>query len=287
LEVHLTNGNLEEGTGSNRGLLYGDGFFDTLLWHGGKAVWGNAHWERMQQSARTLALSLPFASESEWQAQLNRLWQVRGKPQTAKVRTVLWRHHPDPEGRCSFLPEANTAEWMINLEVLPLNPWTAPALSLVLGNSPVVKCPPLIPDLKSLSALPYVLAAQYASLRGWNDALLQNPGGEWIESSRSNLFYLKGESWYSPPVESGCLPGVTAQQLIAWLHRRGHRVLLQSPNTQDLADARAIWLTNSLQGIQSVTLWHRPDTDAPPMTFPEAEWHDLARTASQELLQTA
>lgn len=43
----------------DRGLAYGDGLFETLLVHEGRAVWWDAHWRRLRWGAERLRIALP------------------------------------------------------------------------------------------------------------------------------------------------------------------------------------------------------------------------------------
>ncbi|KOF52420.1 MULTISPECIES: aminotransferase class IV family protein [unclassified Achromobacter] len=81
------------------------------------------------------------------------------------------------------------------------------------------------------------------------DLLYLNERGELCEGSRSNVYLLLGGDWYTPPVASGCLPGVQREELL----ERGQateRVL----TLDDLREASEIRLSNALRGWFPVTL---------------------------------
>lgn len=110
--------------------------------------------------------------------------------------------------------------------------------------------------------MPYILAAKYARDRGWDDALLMDSHGKFIESSRSNLFYWVNGCCYTPSINSGCLPGIAAQYLIQFLASMGHTVQFASATDEILRNATGIWLTNScaallgsINGIIKRCLW--------------------------------
>lgn len=81
------------------------------------------------------------------------------------------------------------------------------------------------------------------------DLLYINRRGELCEGSRSNVYVLRHGVWYTPPLESGCLPGVQRAELLA-TGRAAERVL----TLEDLRGAQGIRLSNALRGWFDVVL---------------------------------
>lgn len=259
----------------NRGQRYGDGFFDTMLLLNGLPVWGLAHWERMVSAAKILGLhwtdAVPLSgveiSSDSWLCEIRIAWEQAGQPQRARVRTIVWR-----SGDGDYLPLNPQPEWHITVEPLP-----GPNLhSLAVGPSPIVQCPAVIPWFKSLSALPYVMAARYAADKGWDDALLINTRGEFIESSRSNLFFWVKDFCYTPSESEGCLPGIAARFLVQFLASRGYQVQYATATDSVLREASGIWLTNSLRGVMRVSRWNNNPMPDDPYSY-------LAEAANAEI----
>nr|MBM3931381.1 hypothetical protein [Sphingomonadales bacterium] len=238
----------------DRGLRYGDGFFDTMLMLNGKPIWSHAHWERMVSAAKIIDVSWPYlrsiSSEvdpyASWLQEIQEKWGKAGRPTTAKVRTVVWR-----SGDGDYFPTTSEFGSQVHVDFFEPHPYK----EFSLGPSTIVQCPAVIPWFKSLSAMPYILAAKYAQDRGWDDALLMDSHGKFIESSRSNLFYWVNGCCYTPSVMSGCLPGIAAQYLIQFLASMGHTVQFASATYEILRNASGIWLTNSLRGVIPVHQW--------------------------------
>ena len=238
----------------DRGLRYGDGFFDTMLMLNGKPVWSQAHWERMVNSAKKIDVSWPNLDSISyngdpyaiWLQEIQEKWDKAGRPTVARARTVVWRL-----GDGDYFPTTSECGSLVHVD--PFEPHANKEFSL--GPSKIVQCPPMTPWFKSLSAMPYILAAKYARDRGWDDALLMDSHGKFIESSRSNLFYWVNGCCYTPSINSGCLPGIAAQYLIQFLASMGHTVQFASATDEILRNATGIWLTNSLRGIIGVHQW--------------------------------
>jgi len=259
----------------SRGLRYGDGFFDTMLLLDGQPVWSRAHWDRMVSAAGTIGIDWPNLDSSSpeeksytsWIQEIQKGWSMADRPNSARVRTVVWR-----SGDGDYFPLTSQFEWRVSVQ--PIDAPTSNFLSL--GPSPIVQCPPVVPWFKSLSAMPYILAARFAASNGWDDALLINSKGQFIESSRSNLFYWLDNCCYTPSVMEGCLPGIAAQFLIQFLSVRGYSVQWANATYENLRQASGIWLTNSLRGVVKVYQWdHHLLSDDP--------YSDLAAEANAEI----
>ncbi|MBO1016245.1 aminotransferase class IV family protein [Achromobacter sp. SD115] len=81
------------------------------------------------------------------------------------------------------------------------------------------------------------------------DLLYLNERGELCEGSRSNVYLRLDSDWYTPPVDSGCLPGVQRAELLE-TGQVEERVLTLA----DLHAAEEIRLSNALRGWLPVTL---------------------------------
>ncbi len=78
---------------------------------------------------------------------------------------------------------------------------------------------------------------------GVDEAVFLNTRGEFCEGTITNLFFDLGEGLMTPPLTSGCLPGVLRGELIASGQAR-EAVLAEA----DLPRAR-LWMGNSLRGL--------------------------------------
>lgn len=94
-------------------------------------------------------------------------------------------------------------------------------------------------------------ASQEASRRGCFDALLSNERGELTEGGRTTLFVRKDGVLYTPPIQSGVLPGILRSRLVTQTHAL-ERVLFP----QDLREADALYVGNSARGLLQAELVH-------------------------------
>ncbi len=92
----------------------------------------------------------------------------------------------------------------------------------------------------------YARAFEQAARDGFDDVLFLNSRGEVTEGAISNIFVEKDGRWFTPPVESGLLPGVYRRHLLETRSEIEERVLFE----EDLRTADAIYLANAVRGLR-------------------------------------
>ncbi len=75
--------------------------------------------------------------------------------------------------------------------------------------------------VKSLSWSMNLCWYEMAQSRGYDEALLLNEHGRVSECTSANIFAAVGDRVYTPPLGSGCLPGVTRDVLLSGAHVPG------------------------------------------------------------------
>jgi para-aminobenzoate synthetase/4-amino-4-deoxychorismate lyase len=103
-----------------------------------------------------------------------------------------------------------------------------------------------------------------------DDVVMINERGECTETTIANIAARVGESWFTPPLLSGCLPGIARARLI------DEGVLTEAVlRPEDLRGADEIAVVNSLRGWQRATL--RCDVDHPSEERSSASLEPRAR----------
>ena len=227
---------------ADRGLLLGDGLFDTSLVLNGRMVWRAAHVARLVASARILGLALDIARvEAAIDAVL---------PQTShgSLRITITRG-TGPRG---LAPPSNPKPTIL-AAVAPLR---AAALFAPLKlhvteirrneTSPVSR-------VKSLAYIDGVLASREALAAGCDDALFLNTKGRVACTSVGNVLALIGNQLVTPPVLDGVLPGVVRAVLARSCDDLGLEWIERSLALEELDAADDVLVTNSLRLIAPVT----------------------------------
>jgi branched-chain amino acid aminotransferase len=93
-----------------------------------------------------------------------------------------------------------------------------------------------------------VVALGYAHDRGAGEALFANTRGELCEGTGSNVFVAVDGRLLTPPLDSGCLAGITRALLLEWLPDAAEAAL--SP--AQLSAAEEAFLCSSLRDVQPI-----------------------------------
>lgn len=103
--------------------------------------------------------------------------------------------------------------------------------------------------LKSTSYAENVIALQSAHARGADEAIFPNTVGNLCEGTGSNVFLALDGSLLTPPLSSGCLPGVTRELLLEVLDVEEPDVPIGA-----LRSAPEAFLTSSTRDIQPIAV---------------------------------
>jgi len=135
--------------------------------------------------------------------------------------------------------------------------------------------------LKTTSYAENVIAVTHARSRGAEEALLANTRGELCEGTASNVFVVTDGVLRTPPLESGCLAGITRELAIEWCRAAGLTVVEETMPFDVVTSADELILTNSTRDVQGIHLVDDRRLDAPgPVTRRAIE---IWRTAEADL----
>jgi len=164
-----------------------------------------------------------------------------------RIRITVWR-----ESQGAYLPVSDHSEVLIEVQPLESNTYidNAPCRLAIYPHHRIA--PSITSSFKTTSALPYVLAARYAREKGVDDSLLLGAGLQVVETTRSNIFIVKNKVLYTPPLTSGCLPGVMRRVVMDMAREHGIPCFELTLIPSFFVDASEVFLTNSLTGITPV-----------------------------------
>ena len=126
--------------------------------------------------------------------------------------------------------------------------------------------------LKTTSYAENVVALAYAKARGGIEAVFANTRGELCEGTGTNIFVVVDGELLTPPLESGCLAGVTRELTLEWCRAEGLAVREQPLPLTVLQTADEVFLTSSTKDVLAVSGVDDRDLPAPgPVTRRAAE----------------
>ena len=191
----------------NRGLSFGDGFFETLIVADGRLHYAAGHLARMQQAAAALFLALPAALASAEALETRLLSLAEANELSAvRVRLSLWRG-----GGGLYLPETEAAEWLAT--AAPFVPVDAPLRRVDFAQETYSVYSPLS-FCKGPQAWLYVRAAHERAQRGLDEIILCDAAGHVAEAGAAAIFWVRGGALFTPALTSGCVAGVRRAQVL-------------------------------------------------------------------------
>lgn len=194
--------------------LHGTGLFETILVVRGRPVLLDAHLARLTASCAALGFTRPDRARIAKQV-------VRAAANAAGLREaalhVAWLATSDDL--------RDDASWSAVTSIGPIPRGT---LARRRRGRVVVLDPGFVrslPQHKTTSYLPCILALREAQARGADEALFVDAKGRILEGSTTNVFAVDGRRLVTPPVSAGLLPGVTRAWVIDAARDLGLRVL--------------------------------------------------------------
>lgn len=239
---------------NDRGLLLGDGIFETIAVFNGRAIWLDEHLARMIAAAGLVGLNI--GRESVERGVSDVLMEASG--QHGILRITLTRGAAGGRGLAAAGGEPNL--------LITLAPWISGSLfrdmRLVVSSVPRNDRSPSS-RIKALSCIDTILAARAAAAEGADDALMLNTRSRVASSTIANVFILEPGRLVTPPVSEGVLPGIVRQQVLNLAPRLGLKALEAPLSHYRARHADGMFLTNSLRLV-------RPVTALDETKFPEA-----------------
>jgi len=228
----------------DRGLLYGDGVFRTLLVSNGQPQHWPLHYQKLKHDCEALGIACPDfdglvaelsgLSDAHPDAVLKlivtRGLSARGyAPVPQAMPTHIWDVAPLPE-----YPESYALQGV-----------TLRLCELRLGHQP------RLAGIKHLNRLESVLAA--AECADVAEGLLLDSDGHVIEGVRSNVFLIFNGHLITPDLSRCGVAGVQRDRVMVCARQQGMRIEVRDVELNELFAADEVFLTNSVFGLWPVS----------------------------------
>jgi branched-subunit amino acid aminotransferase/4-amino-4-deoxychorismate lyase len=220
----------------DRGLLLGDGLFETVLFKAGPPVLWAEHMARLVRGCAVLGLPGPDPDILLAEAR-----RVADGLNRAAVR-LTWT--AGSGGRGLARPGVLAPRLLVTAAVSPRSETPAALVTSAVrrnAGSPASR-------LKTLSYLDSVLARRDAAAAGADEALMLDTDGRLASASAANLFWIAGGRLYTPSLDGAVLGGIMRAQVLA-----AAPVEEVAAGPEALAGAEALFLTSSLIGLRPVS----------------------------------
>lgn len=229
----------------DRGLLLGDGVFETMRAYEGRPFGLDAHLDRLARSCK--ATRLPFPGDLA--ARIRDVLAANALLDAA-VRVTITR---GPGGRGASPEGAGPATVLITAVPVAVPAETYErGVRLATARRLRMAADSLDPGIKSINYLVNVLARAEAEEAGADDALFVDDEGFVVEASQANVFAVFGDRLATPSLASGCLPGATRTVVLALAAWRGLACEETPILREDLFEASEVFLTGSVSELVPV-----------------------------------
>ncbi len=205
----------------DRGLLLADGIFETVLVEQTQPRLLPDHLERWRVTAALLGMAPPPGVERV-QA-LIREAVARSAIRTGALRLnwsrgggAGWAEGDGPRPHGIDLPGEGEPQPLHRfwLQLTPLQP-SFSDLTTIVSRTERRNAHSRLSRCKTLAYGPSIQARREARLAAADDALLLSTSGELCCATTANLLLRCHDRWLTPPLSSGCLPGVMRERALA------------------------------------------------------------------------
>lgn len=233
----------------DRGFLYGDGAFEVLRTYGGRPFAMQPHLDRLRRSCERLSIPVE-ADDAALVEEIQRALELGGNDESY-VRIMITRGVTEMGLAVPAQTRPRRVVVVMPLKKQPPEMYTdGVELATVVGGRALDGTGAA--GAKASNYLPNVLSLSAAQARGGYEALSVGPGGELLEGSTSNLFFVREGELHTPSVVLGILDGITRATVLeaaARLSLQVHEGLYFPP---DLYSADEAFITSSLREVVPV-----------------------------------
>lgn len=233
---------------TDRGLLLGDGIFETMRAHRGRVAWLDRHHERLKSHAELTGFIPDLLPDISEIADAVGLLCAEFDGEDAVIRLTVTRG----SGPRGLLPPAECHPTVMMTAAHFAKP--AQDNGLVLATSKQVRRNPwsIANRIKSVNYLDNIAARREAAASGADEALVLSVDGSVAETTIANLFGVRDGAFYTPPADNGILPGLARQFVIDWCNDLDVVVHETSILPNELSSMESVFVCNALQGIRFV-----------------------------------
>jgi branched-chain amino acid aminotransferase len=230
----------------DRGLVLGDGLFETLRAVDGSPQFLNRHWLRLTRSAKRLRIAVPMTQKAlgDIIAQLTR----RSRLSDAAVRITLTRGRY--LGGLAIDPKITPSLIVTVMPVTGLDETLyQKGVRVAISGINKAAASGLDASIKSTNYLANIFAKAEADKKKCYEAILLGPKGEIAELTTASFFVVRDGVVLTPPIDLGILPGITREVLLGIMRKQKIAFRETALFPKDLVHVSEAFLTSSVRGV--------------------------------------
>lgn len=231
----------------SRAVRFGFGLFETMLVIDGEIQLKQLHWDRLFSSIKALKLVVPELMTREWvEEEILKTVSKNNMQKLCRVRMQVYAGRGGLFDGQSAWSEFIIESQFIEQGLIQLN---TNGFQLIIAQG-LAKSTDDMANMKITNAMIYALGARQAQEKKADNALILNTHGNVIETTLANIFCIKGDTIYTPPLSEGCIAGVMRRFLMDQLAQKGFKVEKQPFTIDFLKSADSVFVTNAIRRIK-------------------------------------
>jgi branched-chain amino acid aminotransferase len=228
----------------DRGLVLGDGLFETVRSRRGVPEFFSEHYERLLKGARDLMIEVPL-SETEMRRVILELCQ-QSEIEDAVTRIILTRGQY--EGTLSINPQI-APTLIITVGPVPVQNRVLALEGVDIALTSISKGGSQLGTLKTTNYLPNIMAKAQSDAQNCHDAMLLGEKGNLAEITTASFFcYLEGKI-LTPYINNEILPGITRKKTIEAMEVLGIRFGEAELFPDSIPKMEWAFMTSSVRGL--------------------------------------
>ncbi|MFZ8932854.1 MAG: branched-chain-amino-acid transaminase [Bacteriovoracaceae bacterium] len=234
----------------DRGFLYGDSVYEVIRTYNGIPFLLDDHLKRLWHSASKIGLEIDHSPEQITQEINKTLAEL--EDDNAYIRVVVTRG----EGPITLDPTTSEKNNLVVIvKPLPPNPkeWYSKGVSVIIANVLRVDRQAVDPNIKSGNYLNNIMAVREAKNQGAFDAIMLNNDGFVTEGSTHNIWMVKNNTLYTPPLKAGILEGITRKAVLLLASQNKIPIEQKNITPNELINADEAFLTATTKEIVPIT----------------------------------
>lgn len=230
----------------DRGLVLGDGLFETLRAIDYVPEFLNLHYQRLYKGARKLRIHVPL-NQHELGSIITQLCK-KSKLKDAAVRITLTRGQY--QGGLSIDPNISPS---IIIAVLPVSglgeSLYTKGVAVALSSISKEAASGLDSSIKTTNYLANIFARAQADKKKCYEAILLGREGDIAELTTASFFCVVNNEVWTPPIDAGILPGITRQIVLKAAKRLKFKLVEKKIFPAQIKDFDEAFLTSSVRGV--------------------------------------
>lgn len=225
------------------GFMNGWGVFSTLRVSSGAMFAFERHWARMVRDAKRMHVPMPESAD-EVLAGLAKLIEANGVVD-GTLRVAIVRNHGG-----MFESPGQTRKYDVIAFTTGLRAWGESVRLAVKRDARHGACE--FRGAKITAWAQNLTWHEEAHERGFDEVLLLDEHGRVSECTSANIFAAFGNDVLTPPLDSGCLPGITREVLLEAVRVPGVSIQEEHFTLPDLERADEVFITSTTRDLLAV-----------------------------------